>query len=359
MNIIDMIVELMNIDLLKNKNTWKENLQKIRKMIDSTTMLKNPDMCKLWVTHLNYQLYKSLEHQYQMGLESLNESLPEIQCDLVFRNKNLELRPTFEELKQSYYKEITSFITTPLRFQGFAGGKIDIFKTMPERNSKHLNTVYMKAEELFQKLSEVKKVYIPWTILGTIDLQSYIDQNFKTVDDWETNFQMLKSKRKELKKLPDSQKVDCITVNLVPFKGGVEDIFKRLSEALVETLQISIERDAEEVFKFIKAGLSKLNSNPQSVEEIEKMHQDAMQIQVEKDDTVKLFSQCEKKNLMIKQITGKSVGLAELESMWREFDARINAFNDKIEDQKDRLKKEIDSRIKELNNDLEKMFERW
>lgn len=51
-----------------------------------------------------------------MGLESLNESLPEIQCDLVFRNKSLELRPTFEDLKQKYYKEITSFITTPLRF---------------------------------------------------------------------------------------------------------------------------------------------------------------------------------------------------------------------------------------------------
>jgi hypothetical protein len=41
---------------------------------------------------------------------------------------------------------------------------------MPERNSKHLNTVYMKAEELFQKLSEVQKTYLPWTILGTIDL---------------------------------------------------------------------------------------------------------------------------------------------------------------------------------------------
>lgn len=77
-NIIDMIVELMNIDLLKNKNTWKENLQKIRKMIETTIQSKTPEMCKLWVTHLNYQLYKSLEHQYQMGLESLNESLPEI-----------------------------------------------------------------------------------------------------------------------------------------------------------------------------------------------------------------------------------------------------------------------------------------
>ena len=111
---------------------------------------------------------------------------------------------------------------------------------------------------------------------------------------------MLKQKRKELKKLPDSQKVDCITVNLVPFKSGVEDIFKRLSDALVETLQSSIEKDADEVFKFIRSGLDKLNTNPQSVEEIEKMHQDAMTIQVEKDDIVKIFERCEKKNLMIK-----------------------------------------------------------
>jgi len=58
-------------------------------------------------------------------------------------------------LKQRYYKEISNFITTPLRFTGFAGGKVDIFKVMTERNSKHLNTVYLKAEELFQKLSDV------------------------------------------------------------------------------------------------------------------------------------------------------------------------------------------------------------
>ena len=36
--------------------------------------------------------------------------------------------------------------------------------------------------------------------------------------------------------------------------------------------------------------------------------------------------------------------MGEIESMWREFDARLNAFNDKIEDQKARLKKEIDAR---------------
>lgn len=62
---------------------------------------------------------------------------------------------------------------------------------------------------------------------------------------------------------------------------------------------------------------------------------------------------------MIKQMTGQAMKFGEIESMWREFDARLNAFNDKIEDQKTRLRKEIDMRAKELNADLEKMFERW
>jgi len=74
---------------------------------------------------------------------------------------------------------------------------------------------------------------------------------------------------------------------------------------------------------------------------------------------VKLFEQCEKKNLMIKQTAGHGVLLGELEGQWREFDARLSAFNDKIEEQKDRLKKEIDSRAKELNSELEKLFDKW
>ena len=34
MNVTDMIIELMNIDLLKNRSVWKENLGKIRKVVD-------------------------------------------------------------------------------------------------------------------------------------------------------------------------------------------------------------------------------------------------------------------------------------------------------------------------------------
>ena len=35
---------------------------------------------------------------------------------------------------------------------------------------------------------------------------------------------MLKQKRIELKKLPDTKKIHCIVINIVPFKGGIEEI---------------------------------------------------------------------------------------------------------------------------------------
>jgi len=85
-----------------------------------------------------------------------------------------------------------------------------------------------------------------------------------------------------------------------------------------------------------------------------------MQIGVEKGPVVETFKGCEQKSKMIKKMTGSAMrGMGEIESMWREFDARLAAFQDKIEEQKARLVQELDSRVKTLNNDLEKMFDKW
>ncbi len=40
---------------------------------------------KPWKQHLDVQIYKALEHQYQLGLETFTENLPEIKVELVFR----------------------------------------------------------------------------------------------------------------------------------------------------------------------------------------------------------------------------------------------------------------------------------
>jgi hypothetical protein len=57
------------------------------------------------------------------------------------------------------------------------------------------------------------------------------------------------------------------------------------------------------------------------------MNEDAMKIGVEKGAIVNTFKGCEQKSKMIKQMTGKNMrGMGEIESMWREFDARLAAF---------------------------------
>ena len=57
-----------------------------------------------------------------------------------------------------------------MKFIGVGGKKTDMFKLMPEMNSKHLRTVYQKAEELFEKLDALQSEYAPWTALGEFDI---------------------------------------------------------------------------------------------------------------------------------------------------------------------------------------------
>ena len=45
----------------------------------------NPDNMRPWRLHWDHQLYKALEHQYQLGLEALSEKLPEIKVEMIYR----------------------------------------------------------------------------------------------------------------------------------------------------------------------------------------------------------------------------------------------------------------------------------
>ena len=80
-----------------------------------------------WRLHWDHQLYKALEHQYQLGLEALNEHLPEIRVEMIFRSahplslsyttagcgcvcvcrhQKLQFRPSLEEIRAKYYREL-------------------------------------------------------------------------------------------------------------------------------------------------------------------------------------------------------------------------------------------------------------
>ena len=165
-NLTDLVNELFDVDLLKQRNIWKDKLDLIRKTIEVGTAGRDPKLCRPWRIHWDFQLYKALEHQYQLGLLNINQNLGEVKADVVLQGKNIMFKPSLEELKQKYYREVKAFVSLPAKsFVGVAGNG-EIYKTMPERNANLLSVVYSKAEELFEKLVGVLVVFKPWAVVG-------------------------------------------------------------------------------------------------------------------------------------------------------------------------------------------------
>lgn len=167
-DVIREVNQLMNIDLLRNEPIWKDKANTVKVMVEQETKHRPANNCKLWLFEINNQIYKSLEYQYRVGLENLNENLPPIEADLVLKTDVIEFRPSFDFLKEKYYHEIQRFITFPLKFNGVGGeGKaVAMFRKMPEENSKYMQTVYIKAEDLFDQLKSIETEYLDWTVLG-------------------------------------------------------------------------------------------------------------------------------------------------------------------------------------------------
>lgn len=69
----------MSLNLLPFACRWKEGLLELRQMVAELQAQGYTDEAlRPFKQHWDHQLYKALEYQYRMGLESLHELLPEI-----------------------------------------------------------------------------------------------------------------------------------------------------------------------------------------------------------------------------------------------------------------------------------------
>eukprot|EP00951_Prasinocladus_malaysianus_P024871 scaffold216152_cov15-Prasinocladus_malaysianus.AAC.1 len=66
------------------------------------------------------------------------------------------------------------------------------FRHMVDAASGGIAKVYTSAEILFAKLQEELKRLQDWVALGTVDLDSFVDERLEEVSDWELNFKYLK-----------------------------------------------------------------------------------------------------------------------------------------------------------------------
>jgi dynein heavy chain 2 len=364
-----LVVNIMSVDLLKQKDLWKQRWQECLAIMDAVRRKFPEEHMVRWVRFWDEQMFKALEASYRMGLESLNENLSEIKTDLVFSQKALQFKPGIEELRSVYYREMKKFVSIPSTFPGF--GSKGVYGGMAKRNTSSLLNVYRNAEELFTRLSSTLEEYRPWCVLNKIDdMDAYVDEHVKEVNQYEANFKMLKNKRKDGDKLPDIVKVDCVKINLSPFKSSLDESMSRLQDSLLIALRRAVLNEFKDVDQFLNDSMEKLSTRPNSIAEIsaaQSAWEEMGLVQV--DHKAKSASCLEKKKSLMIHAPGSGVDVSEVVSRisnldgeggrWDNFDIAMDAFNEMINEQKEALTSVLELELQEFNGSIDRFYEKW
>ncbi|KPP72256.1 cytoplasmic dynein 2 heavy chain 1-like [Scleropages formosus] len=356
------VVALMNIDLLRHQQRWKDGLQDLRTGFATLEAQGfRPGDMQAWRQHWNHQLYKALEHQYQAGLEALNRNLPEIHVDLTFKQGRLQLRPPFEEVRAKYFREMKRFISIPNQFKGLSeSGEKSVFSIMIDRNASSFVTVFNKAEALFSRLAGVQDKFKDWVVLGQVDIEALVDRNLHTVQDWERNFKALKARGKEAERLPSSEKVDCITVNCEPVKAAIDDLIQRLFDALLVSLRKSVQGHTQDIDTFVTQAIETLSTRPESIDEIGEANIQHGKLLTRKPEILSQFQEAEDKNRLLRTVAGGGLdSISTLRAKWDKFELMMDSHQLVVKEQMEVMRSNVQCRVQAYQQDLEKFRARW
>ncbi|XP_076467409.1 LOW QUALITY PROTEIN: cytoplasmic dynein 2 heavy chain 1-like [Babylonia areolata] len=356
------VQQLMSIDLLRQQQRWKDGLMDIRHLMANLVQqgFASENM-KPWRAHWDRQLYKALEHQYQMGLEALNENLPEIRVELTYRQQRLQFRPPFEEIRAKYFREMKKFIGIPNHFKGVSEGVENlVFPSIIIRNAAGFGACYKKAASLFTRLAAVMDKFRDWVVLGSLDLDQFVQDNLLHLSDWERNFRALKARGRDAEKLPSQAKVDCITVNLMPVKAVIDDHIQRLFDALLNSLRKAISNDVNSIDTFVSSATDTLSQRPQTVEEIGEANAKHSEFAKKKQEVKPLFEKAEAKNKLLRSVAGGGVeSLSQLQGRWDKFELMMESHQLMVKEQVDVMKSNVQARVAAFTQDVEKFAARW
>lgn len=89
-NLTEEVVELMSTDLLRSRKIWDEKVNLMNRVMGGRSN------AGFWRKHWDRQLFKALDFQYKLGLQSLSENLQQIRAELVYMtgSRTLGFKPS-------------------------------------------------------------------------------------------------------------------------------------------------------------------------------------------------------------------------------------------------------------------------
>ncbi|KAF4526157.1 hypothetical protein B566_EDAN008193 [Ephemera danica] len=351
---------LMATDLLRNQNLWKQGVHAIRDIFAQVEAQKFGQM-RAWRAHWDRQLYKALELQYQVGLESLSEHLPEMKVELVFRQQKLQFQPPMEEIRSKYYAQLRRFLALPNFFRGVQdGNEKPIFPAIVERNARRFGPLFSRAEELFGRLESLKTRFERWVALGSVDLESMV-QKLSSAEDWERNFRASKAWGQEIARLTClEEKLECFTVSFLPVRAEAEVHNRRYWDVLAGSLHSSVLSDVTSVESFAQEGTQVLRLQPHTAEEIGKVSRQHAQLLKTMPDMVARHAEAVKKNNVLAAWTKERVeAVDKIASVWETLHTLLDNHDTILSRQVESIKASLSTRSEELGTQAQKFWLRW
>jgi dynein heavy chain 2, cytosolic len=353
-------IRLVDTSLARQRQLWKDILQDMRKSFESVE-IEFKAKAKSWRTHWDFQLYKCLDVQYKLCMETAHDELPPISVDLIFdrKGRRLAFDPPIEELRQIVYRELNKLLNSPAVFKSQSFSDSDIFQAMIGRNAARLSVAYARVETMILNVIQAVEQFQEWSLLLSVDLDDFVFNNIRTPSEFDSNIRLLKMKRKDLEKLPKSIRVNSLTVTTDRAISVAGDLLKEYEKAMKLGLSKRSTFELEEMTQFLDSALQLLSSSPQSIEEIQEASRVAANVTKQLETFSALKRSIEERNRIMKSIHGSCIDLLSMQALWDDVELRLSAHEKTMADQKDRLRDNLSKRESELTDSLHRFTARW
>ncbi|KAF4663534.1 hypothetical protein FOL46_004688 [Perkinsus olseni] len=368
--ILSGIISLCDLSLLRQGERWRSALAELQRKVDIAAedagASDKDSSTQLWRAHLDRQLKAVVEIQLIKGLQMFSKTLSDIRVDIMSSGKKVVLKPSVEELRKKYYREVLKFVGRVGKIRGF-GGAPGIFRKVCEDSSgvrEALVAAYSQAENLFDRLEEERAGVEHWGVIGSVgeqrlaELVEIYDGSGEAL--WEANLKQMKKKKRELERIPDFVKVDCFTVHMVILKAVVEEQIERFSLEMVISLKRRMNEQIKSLTVQLEVSLGKLTAAPESIREIAVSESEVKKLFAELPSIGRQLEALSERATLIETAGGGAVvGLDRLRELCGAVTVKVESFGTIVEETREKLKSKMSGRVAELKGMVERYASRW
>ncbi|KAL3101915.1 hypothetical protein niasHS_003324 [Heterodera schachtii] len=359
------VAELAGTDLLREEEKWTAKLMEVRQIfVEEEAFVAVKTNMQPWANHWNRQLYKVLQLQFRWAMENVDNQMPTLNAQFVFRDQRLQLRPPLEELRLQYYRALRKLLSTPQRLRGVQNNarETELFGRIVARNARHFQKLYERSEEMFERLRTADREFDEWVALAQVNLEDLLEQKLRNASDWEHQLNLLKKKQRSMDKIPNEIRIECVRLSTAGIRSLAVDLLKRFHDALSWTLRHSIRTELQSVEQTLGQGVDKLSKLPETLEEVAEANHTQSTLAKNLGVIRAKIEATEEKEQLLRSLFGSDQSVDSVPSVKDQFAHFVSLLEGHelvLRDQVKVMKEKLAEAAQKLGDDVEKLHSLW